>query len=143
MTQSFCCDAIFGLSPRARNAVSLRQQLLDLFGALDPVPPVSFSGQIEGWIADDAQQSLIALLREAVTVVAADGVVSDVRVEQSTGVLTIACAVRGAASALDEHVADLRERAEAHGAGFDAVPGADGMQLSWRVTANVADPAGA
>jgi signal transduction histidine kinase len=58
-------DAIFGLEQRPGER-TLRQQIMELVGALSPAPEVSFSGPVDTALAEPARGELIGRLTEAI-----------------------------------------------------------------------------
>jgi len=128
-------DTIFGLEQRLRDR-GLRQEILDLFGGLSPVPEVSFAGPVDGALSPGAGTRLVALLRDALAVIGQDAVLASVGVTAGDA----ACVAEIKATPLP-HAVDwasqgwdgLRERAAIAGTSVNIDPVADGVRFVWHV----------
>jgi signal transduction histidine kinase len=135
-------NAIFGLSASSQGRPSLRQRVLDLCGALEPAPEVTFAGLVDDALPAAGQDQILALLREAMTLIGAEGAITVVAIEESAAGLALRCAARLCGQAAGE-LTELEQSARRAGVGFEAVPGAEEHALTWRIVARVADTAGA
>jgi Histidine kinase len=135
-------NAIFGLSARYQEPAGLRQQMLNLCQALDPQPEVEFAGPIDSGLTAEAQERLLVLLREAMTLLGADGVVTFVSAVADRNRLAIRLTARMPAEAAAE-IGYLRQRAQAAGGDLDAIPAPGALELIWQFPADVTDAADA
>jgi signal transduction histidine kinase len=132
--------AIFGLSARPRETTGLRQRVLDLCGALDSGPEIELVGSIDSALTAEAEERLLALLREALTILGTDGSVTAISVATDAQWLTVGLTARVAAG--DDQISYLRERAQVADGDLAAGPDSGSLRLTWRFAANVTKAAG-
>jgi signal transduction histidine kinase len=102
-------------------------------------PSVRFTGPVEHLIGADVAEQLVAVLREALSNVARHAGASRVEVELAADGASVALTVTDdgvgiAPGGRRSGLANLRERAQQLGGGFNAQPGASGgTVLTWKV----------
>ena len=131
-------NAVFGLSARPRGEGGLRQRVLDACSVLAPPPAVEFAGRVDEALGPQEQDRVIALLREALTLVAAYGAVTSVSLAAEPAGLVLRC-VAGQDGLAAEDQADLRASAERAGVGLRLEPDPDCLTLTWQFAVRKAD----
>jgi signal transduction histidine kinase len=129
-------DTVFGLEQRLRGR-GLRQEILELSGGLSPEPEVSFTGPVDGALEPGGGTRLVAMLREALAVIAQDAVLASIGVTADEAACTTVIEARlphaaGAGWAARQSPG-LREQAARAGASVDIEPGPDGVRFAWRL----------
>jgi signal transduction histidine kinase len=129
-------DTVFGLEHRLRGR-GLRQEILELSGGLSPEPEVSFTGPVDGALEPGGGTRLVAMLRDALAVIAQDAVLASIGVTADEAACTTVIEARlphaaGAGWAARESPG-LREQAARAGASVDIEPGPDGVRFAWRL----------
>ncbi len=77
-------ETVFGLGHRPRR-VGLRQEVLGLCSELSPVPEISFSGQVDKVLPEEAQAQLVELLRDTFALIGPDSVPRSVEITADDG----------------------------------------------------------
>jgi signal transduction histidine kinase len=121
----------------------LRVRMLDVVAEVSPAlgfdPAVRFAGLLEGTVADDLAEDLLAVVREALSNVARHARASSAEVEVTAKAGTLTLDVRDDGvglqpSARRSGLANLRRRAEHHGGTLSLQPcEPSGTWLQWRV----------
>jgi signal transduction histidine kinase len=129
-------DTVFGLEQRLQGR-GLRQEILELSGGLSPEPEVSFTGPVDGALEPGGGTQLVAMLREALAVIAQDAVLASIGVTADEAACTTVIEARlthaaGAGWAARQSPG-LREQAARAGASVDIEPGPDGVRFAWRL----------
>lgn len=135
-------NAVFDISARPQSGGGLRHRVLEACQALDPVPEVSFTGTVDQALTAEDQDRLLALLREAFTLVGTGGAVESIALADQPPGLAMSCAVQLSETAEGE-LSQLRDSAQRAGAGFGAERSADRIVVTWHLAPTIAPTAGA
>jgi signal transduction histidine kinase len=130
-------EAVFGLEHRPWHS-GLRQQLLGLCSGLSPVPEISFSGQVDKALSEEAQAQFVDLLRDTFALIGPDSVPRFVEITADAGsclvVIDAVARERPAEETGPEpDFAGLLERATRAGVRIDIQMTPDGIRFSWQL----------
>lgn len=129
-------NAVFGLSERPPDENGLRQRVLDACGALVPGPEVGFAGRVDDALPAQVQDQVIALLHEALTLIATDGSITSVSLTAEPDGLAMRCTAPLPVPAAED-MTELHESAQRVGAALRIEPGPDCLTLSWRLVRTI------
>jgi hypothetical protein len=130
-------EAVFGLGHRPRHS-GLRQEVLGLCSGLSPVPEISFSGQVDKALSEEAQAQFVELLRDTFALIGPDSVPRFVEITADAGsclvVIDAAARERPAEETGPEpDFAGLLDRATRAGVRIDIQMTPDGIRFSWQL----------
>lgn len=135
-------NAVFDISARPQSGGGLRHRVLEACQALDPVPEVSFTGTVDQALAAEDQDRLLALLREAFTLIGFGGAVELIALADHPPGLAMSC-VAHLSEAPEGELSQLRDSAQRAGAGFRAERGADRIVVTWQLARAIGPTASA